>query len=336
MASQLGDFQPKWFPDFAEKLPRVEGKVFVVTGTTSGTGFTAAKTVVEKGGTLVALNRPSERATAALQKLKDIPEASDRVHGVDCDLQSFASVREAAAKVRESFPEVHCLANNAGIMATPDRATKDGFDEQMQTNHLSHFLLVKELMPCLLASAAKTGEDARIVNHSSGARKRTQVLEEKYFGKNGGNLGGDEVSNMAGPPFTRYAQTKLANSVFTHALADRLEAAKLPVKVFSCHPGASATSLANHLDINSLSSFKVFFFKMILQSADDGAMGLVKCMMDPSVTSRGMYGPNGWFQTFYGPAEYTKPLDSETDQANKDLLWRASEQAIGETFTVSQ
>merc|ERR1740139_1000380 len=102
-------------------------------------------------------------------------------------------------------------------MAHPDKRTKDGFDVQMQTNHLSHFLLVKQFLPALKAAAKEKGE-ARIVNHSSGAR-HGKALEAKYFQKSGeGNLGGDGAAAC----FDRYQQTKLANIVFTFGLEAKL------------------------------------------------------------------------------------------------------------------
>lgn len=84
----------------------------------------------------------------------------------------------------------------------PDKACSDGYDVQMKTNHLSHFLLTRELLPALKAAAARTGE-ARVVNHSSAARKVPGTkLSEKYLTKNGGNLGGDGL----GARYERYAQ----------------------------------------------------------------------------------------------------------------------------------
>jgi len=116
-----------------------------------------------------------------------------------CDLQSFESVRNAAEALTNRYEALYCLANNAGVMATPDEATVDGYDTQMQTNHLSHFLLTAKLFPLLEAGAERFG-DARIVNHSSFGRLHTpeKRLEERYLGPNGGNLGGNEVGFMKG------------------------------------------------------------------------------------------------------------------------------------------
>ena len=70
------------------------------------------------------------------------------MHYVTCDLQSFSSVKSASQSVQELFLEgVDVLANNAGVMALDDKATEDGYDVQMQTNHLSHFLLTQLLFP---------------------------------------------------------------------------------------------------------------------------------------------------------------------------------------------
>ena len=113
-----------------------------------------------------------------------------------------------------------------------DEATEDGCDIQMQTNHLSHFLLTQICMPALDAAASLRGE-ARIVNHSSCARainaagaskSWTNDLKPAYLGKNGGQLGGNATGMMSGANYERYQQTKLANVVFTYALNERLRA----------------------------------------------------------------------------------------------------------------
>ena len=137
------------YPAFKARLPSMEGKTAVITGTTSGTGRVAARTLAELGAKLLPLNRSSSRSTESLAELREaFPDAE--LHAVECDLQSFASVRAAGERVHELCPEgVHVLCNNAGVMALPDEATEDGFDVQMQTNHLSHFLLTRALAPLL-------------------------------------------------------------------------------------------------------------------------------------------------------------------------------------------
>ena len=244
-------FETVWYNDFKDNLPKVNGKVFVITGTTSGTGYVAAATAAELGGEVVLLNRPSERATKALAKLKENVPSGTFV-SIDCDLQDFESVRKAAAEIKQKYENsdgIYCVCWNAGIMATPDKATVDGYDEQIQTNHLSHFLLTAELYPLLEQYAAKNG-DARIVNHSSGGRHMTpkKALERRYFEKNGGNLGGSDLGNgFSGPCFARYFQSKLANAVFTKALHQKLKAKKSNIRAVCADPGMAATSLADHV-----------------------------------------------------------------------------------------
>jgi len=321
----------KYFPKFKETLPNVDGKVFVITGTTSGTGFVAAQTVAEKGGEVVMLNRKSQRVTDAHAKLVVAVPAGKFVN-VECDLQDFASVKKAAEEVKSKYKKIYCLSNNAGIMMTPDKATTDGCDTQMQTNHLSHFILTKELMPLLEAEAAESG-DARIVHHSSIARDGTKKdLERQYLEKNGGNLGGDTPHSIFGPSYQRYAQTKLANSVMTYALDEKLQAKGSKVRAISCHPGGSTTNLGANL---SFPFYEMWLFKMLIffcQSPEDGTMGLLTGMMATDAKSGVLYGPkkNG----LSGPAVPNPPKPYENDSKAMEMLWQTSEETTGTKFDI--
>jgi NAD(P)-dependent dehydrogenase (short-subunit alcohol dehydrogenase family) len=286
------------------------------------------------------LNRPSSRSVASLEKLKAaVPDG--KFVPIDCDLQDFASVRKAAGEIKDKYTDIFCLSNNAGIMMTPDEITVDGYDKQMQTNHLSHFLLTKELFPLLLKSSKGCG-DARIVQHSSMARDMTvnKGLEDKYLEKQlkNGMLGGDEKTGFMNPkdgPAARYSQTKLANSVFAQALHDRLTKSQNKdcgnVLSLCAHPGGSSTNLANDL---ADTMFKKVLFgalqKLVFQSPADGAMGLIKTMMEPKEKLKGgtLYGPKG--MTGYA---FAMPSASyETDPKSMDMLWKKSEDAIGGSF----
>ena len=325
----------QWYHQFCENLPDVDtkDKIFVITGTTSGTGFVAARTVAAKGGTVVLLNRMSSRSKDSLAKLQQAVPCGTFVP-IQCDLQNFASVTNAIETIKNRYDKIYCLANNAGIMATPDKATVDGYDTQMQTNHLSHFLLTAELYPLLEKGAEEWGE-ARIVNHSSFGRNEvtSKQLEQKYLEKNGGNLGGDSVGFMSGACFERYFQTKLANSVFSYGLHDKLQAKGSKVRAMDAHPGGSTTSLGDNLDYG-------FFWNMALklvgpyrmQSPEDGAMGLIKGMLDPEAESGVLYGPAN--NATKGLPVPNPPEPYENDPESIDMLWRTSEAATGVKFEI--
>ncbi|MEL6349866.1 MAG: SDR family NAD(P)-dependent oxidoreductase, partial [Myxococcota bacterium] len=267
------------------------GRVAAVTGTTSGTGYVCARELARLGATVILLNRESGRATSSLVRLQEeVP--GGKFDAVVCDLQDFESVRRAASDIVSRYDQIDILCNNAGVMALPDQATKDGYDVQIQTNCISHFLLTRELFPLIQKS-----DDGRIVNHTSGAR-RGPPLEEKYFGKNGGNLGGDgteeENASFGGPRWQRYHQTKLANCCFTYALQQKMDARGITnVKALLAHPGLARTQLqvttsnVGGMDLNSP-------FMTQAQSAEDGATGIIRACADPKAAAGDFYGPEGW------------------------------------------
>jgi len=232
-----------------------------------------------------------------------------------------------------------------------DTITKaDGYEVQMQTNHLSHFLLTRELFPLLVAGSKKYGE-ARIVQHSSAARLSTEhnCLEEKYFQHQtrNGQLGGNALTGfLKGGPWYRYHQTKLANSVFNQALHDKLQAStNKDVRniIATCaHPGASTTNLADHL--NAQSNFLVRHIVMpvllclFAQSAHDGSMGLLRGMMESKATIQSgiLYGPKLTnYPRMSGYAIPNPPIPAEIDAHSKEMLWNVSEIAIGQKFVIS-
>jgi len=318
-----------YLPAFVKtEIPSLQSKTVVITGCTSGTGLVAAKASVKKGvANLLLLNRPSERATKAEQIIKaEIGEGQQQtinVETIPCDLQDFESVRSAANTIKEKYDSIDVLCNNAGIMAVKDSPTKDGYDTQMQTNHLSHFLLTKELFPLLKKAADLKGE-ARIVNHSSLAREG-KPLKEKYQGKNGGNLGGDGLAK-----WERYHQTKLANVVFSLALADRLKGTK--IKSLCAAPGFSMTNL--QVNSEGMNWFMWLIARFAAQSAEDGTMPLLTCMYGQQVKSGEFWEPTRMAK-MNGPVGRVEQLSKVcTDKESRNLLWKASEEACG-AFQIS-
>lgn len=115
-----------YFAKQTASLPSLAGKTVAVTGCTTGTGYSLAKLALEKGGSVVMLNRQSPRAVKAAADLA----ALGKVKHIDCDLSSFTSVREAAKTLRETLDAtgLDIICCNAGVMALEDAPTVDGFE----------------------------------------------------------------------------------------------------------------------------------------------------------------------------------------------------------------
>ena len=323
------------YPKFKEAMPDMSGKTILITGTTSGTGKIAAHALAEKGARVIMLNRPSPRSTKIQADItKEFPNAD--VSTVDCDLQRFASVRSAVEELQKLCSEgIYALINNAGIMAMPDEATEDGFDTQMQTNHLSHFLLTRELFPLLEKAAEQHGE-ARIVNHSSMARLGVKKLEGKYLEKKGGSLGGNSASMFfMGARWVRYSQTKLANAAFTAALHEKLQASNSKVKTLVAHPGWANTELQVTTGrAGGMASWTSLIARFISQSEEDGTLGILSCVVLPEAQSGTFYGPGSGMMASKGEAK-PFPLEKQYDNPEiRDLLWKKSCEAIGKDFKI--
>ncbi|MFK7999663.1 MAG: SDR family NAD(P)-dependent oxidoreductase [Polyangiales bacterium] len=296
------------------------GRIAAVTGTTSGTGYVCARELAKRGAVVLLLNRESPRAISSLAALKEeVPKGDFQV--IPCDLQDFTSIWAAVDMIRASHKHLDVLCNNAGVMAMKDEATKDGYDVQMQTNVLSHFLLTKGVFELLRKS-----EDGRIVNHSSMARVGPP-LEQRYFGKNGGDLGGDgdESEGFGGPRWLRYHQTKLANFVFTYGLKEKLEAAGVTnVKALVAHPGLARTQLQVTTAKDGGMDAESDFMKQA-QSQEDGAAGIIRACMDPEAQSGDFFGPEQW-------SGFPKRLTPEEDLVTPENIrtnWEGCEAAVG-------
>ena len=266
---------------------------------------------------------------------KNNPEAE--LFLVECDLQSFESVRKAAKEVVKLCPKgLDALCNNAGVMALKDIATSDGFDVQMQTNHLSHFLLTKKLMPSLKKAADNNGE-SRVVNHSSISRFGVKSLEAQYLEKKGGNLGGNGRRMMFFPQarWKRYSQTKLANAAFTACLSEKLNNSNSNIKALVAHPGLSVTDLQHTTIIDGgMGTWMTSQMMKSGQTKEDGAIGIIKCMTDPTLDSGKFVGPGAGKMAMKGPVISFDLEPFYDNQHTKDLLWTKSCEAIGEDFII--
>jgi len=329
----------KWFNEGDAMWANAKGKVVAITGCTSGIGLFVAKEMARNGAEVIMLNRASERATAALEGCQtSFPQA--KFHQIHCDLKSLDSVHRAANELNDRFDKIDILFCNAGIMAMRDQPTADGFEQQMQVNHLSHFLLVNKLMP-LLNKAAETSDDVRVVNHSSMARimmnKKQNVLKEQYFSKNErskkvGWFGESEVSNHGGDTgmeqWQRYQQTKLANVAFTYGLGDRLAKSGSKIKACVAAPGGCTTNLQVTSSREGLfPSWQGYFFqKFISQSVPDGSLPSLNACLNKEAENKAFFVPSGAFEATGPPKKVEEKM---ADEAICNDVWAWSCKAVG-------
>jgi NAD(P)-dependent dehydrogenase (short-subunit alcohol dehydrogenase family) len=213
-------------------------------------------------------------------------------------------------------------------MALEDYATKDGYDVQMQTNHLSHFLLTKELYPLLKRARELRGE-ARVVNHTSEARRAPKTsFSGEYYEKKGGNLGGNGSGLFFnGPRWERYHQSKLANTVFTLALKERF--GDSGIKAACAAPGLAATNLqVTSQQSGGMGLKEAIMLKLMYQSGEDGAMPILTACFDPTTENGDLFEPSGRLAASGPPAKVEYDALSSDPEARK-VLWEKSEEACG-------
>lgn len=195
-------------------------KIVVITGGNSGIGLAMAQEIAARGARLCLACRHQGKAAAARdQILSRTPGA--RVELYELDLASFDSIRAFAERLSADHPHVDVLLNNAGAAPLTQQFTREGFELQFGGNYLGHFLLTHLLLPRLAAAVQVKGE-ARVVHVASIAHLFGRIRPETFRGM------------PRYSPGAAYAQSKLANLMFSNALARRL-----PTGVTSqaFHPG---------------------------------------------------------------------------------------------------
>ncbi|MFG3014957.1 oxidoreductase [Streptomyces cinerochromogenes] len=202
----------------ATHLPDLTGRTAVVTGANSGIGFAAARALAGAGAHVVFAVRDLARGGAAAARVSGSTEVRR------LDLADLDSVREFAAGWDRPLD---LLVNNAGVMMLPEQRTAQGFEMQFGTNHLGHFALTNLLLPQVTD---------RVVTVASGAHR----WGDKVIHFEDVDLRGKYTPTRA------YAQSKLANLLFTLELQRRLTEAGSAVRALAAHPGWAATNLQSH------------------------------------------------------------------------------------------
>ncbi|KAJ3542500.1 hypothetical protein NM208_g4055 [Fusarium decemcellulare] len=200
-------------------------KVILITGVSAGIGIKTFEAIASTGATVFGTARNLEKAKQALGPT--LERHPGRCHLLHMDQADLATVRACADAVRtQSGGKLNVIINNAAVMNTPYEKTKDGFELQFQTNHLSHFLLFYLLKDLLLTTSASTPNfNSRVVTVSSAAHRYGPCRLDNI------NFDGDGVYNG----WLAYGSSKTANIYMTNQI-ERLYGAQ-GLHAYSVHPG---------------------------------------------------------------------------------------------------
>ncbi len=274
-------------------------KIIMVTGANSGIGKEAALQLAERGARVVMVCRNRERGEPALAEIK-AQSGNDTVELMTADFESQRQIRDLAETYQRTHDRLDVLVNNAGLYLSKRHETEDGVEATWAVNHLAPFLLTNLLLEVIKASAP-----ARIVTVASDAHRAGTLdfedleMKEKYRW------------------IAAYAQSKLANVVFTYELARRLEGSG--VTATCMHPGTVATGIWNR-NKNVLNAF-LRLFKPVYMNPKKSAEAVVRLAVAPDV--EGVTGK------YFDRMNKARPSADAYDEEIAARLWQVSAERVG-------
>ncbi len=304
-APTCADREPTFVNQDALPSRRDAPAPIAITGANRGLGLAAARWVAGRGHAVALLCRSEERGRAAAASLPE-PGGPYQHKVFEADFASLDSVRTAAARLTALGAPLGGLVNNAAVIPQDRAESADGFEAQLAVAHLGHFLLTALLMDSLRRGAAERG--------GSGVRVRIATVSS---GAHYGPAFDLDDPNFRRKPYdslVAYQQCKLANVLFTMALARRV--AGTGVEAVAVDPGVWDTSLFR--DYAKRASFGSMPQPAPLdERAERIVGGLVAGHADEDL--------NGLYVSRLAPAE---PSEAALDQGAQERLWSWSAQAV--------
>ena len=306
----------------------LKGKRILVTGVSAGLGVETARSLAAHGAQVVGTARDLTKADGATTQVRNDAAANGgSFELVELDLANLNSVRACADGLLAKGEPFDVVIANAGVMATPFGHTADGFETQFGTNHLGHFVLVNRI-----ASLMRT--EGRLINVSSSGHRYSNV-----------DLVDPNFERTPYEPFVAYGRSKTANILFAVAFDERHRDRGL--RAAAVHPGGIKTELSRHIDPSHLQAIvdqinqhlaaegkAPFQWKTIPQGAATSVWAGVVASADEI---GGRYCENCQVGKTV-PDDATITAVSEgvrgyaLDAKNAKLLWKKSEELVGESF----
>jgi NAD(P)-dependent dehydrogenase (short-subunit alcohol dehydrogenase family) len=286
-------------------MTSMQGKVCLVTGATAGIGEVTARELARMGAIVVGVGRNPQKSASVEAAIK-AATGNPNVEFLLADLSVQAQVRHLAEEFRSKYRRLDVLVNNAGGYFATRQETADGIELTFALNHLSYFLLTNLLLDILLDSAP-----ARVVSVSSGAHTMGVINFDDLQGTR--SFGG----------WGAYAQSKLANVLFTYELARRLEGSGVTATVL--HPGFVATNFAHNNNEGwtgkiASSAVKVLQ-RIVARTPEKGAETSIYLATSPE--AEGVTGE------YFSDKKAVKSSAASYDLQTARRLWQVSEEMTG-------
>ena len=274
----------------------LQGKICLVTGSTSGIGKVTARELANMGATVVLVSRNRAKGEATRAEIKRAT-GNDNVDLLVADLSLLQEVRRVVKEFQHTYSHLHILVNNAGGVYSSRKITSEGLEATLVFNYLAPFLLTELLVDTLKASAP-----ARVINVSTMIHSKNIAFD---------NLQGEKSYSAMG----MYGQAKLALIIFSYELARRLDGSG--VSVNALHPGLVRSNF------NSGTTGMVHFMSGIAYSlagisVERGAQASLYLATSPQV--EGVTGK------YFVKNRESKSAPISYDRALAQCLWQVSEQ----------
>ena len=278
----------------------MKDKVCVVTGATDGIGKAAAYELAIQGARLLIHGRDPEKGQRVVAELK-ARSRNSQIEFLQADFGSLSEVRLLAAAVTQRAPRVDVLVNNAGAFFGRRTLSKDGYELTWAVNHLAPFLLTH-----LLKDALQAAPRARIVTTASNTHQQATIRFD------------DLQTASKYTAMGAYSHSKLANILFTRALAKRLKGTE--VTATCLHPGFVRTEIGRNID-SAVTRWALGLISRFARSPEKGAQTLVYLAASAQVQ-----GASGGY---YYDCKEIPPSAAAQDDGVAERLWDLSAKMVG-------